>query len=301
MVETDSPHPRPLKAYNPLDHLRLLGWLLFKPDRLSAYKFSFGDHSVQKVGAWTFSTMCWLPLLMIATGVASGLLTVFSVQPSSASSPEVQIHALVLSGSILLSWLLTEWLGTSSGKKYNIFQSAGLLILMVTACLCIVDLAFWISFFIGGEIIYNVTEGIGLAALLSHMSLLAFMTCVSFASALPEYLGGQEGKAMSWVLRFFLWLGAAMSTLIVLGLVNWYFPIIDVVGTLLALVPLLLFTLPLLVTPALNYVRQKGLPHSVILVMNTLLVVVLAASYAMLAWLSYFDGWETINRLSWTS
>jgi hypothetical protein len=144
MVKSDSVHLRPLKAYNLLDHLRLLGWLLFEPDRLSAYKSTFGDDNVKKVRAWTFSTLFWLPHLMIATGVALGLLTVFSFQPSSANSPEVQTHALVLSGSILLSWLLTGWMGTSGGKKYNTLQSTGLLIFMVTACLCIVDLALWI-------------------------------------------------------------------------------------------------------------------------------------------------------------
>jgi hypothetical protein len=295
MVETDSPHPRPLKAYNPLDHLRLLGWLLFKPDHLREHKSTFGDYSLQKVGAWTFSTLFWLPHLIIAAGVALGVLTIHPTYSSSSPTPQAQLWALVISALILLSWLLTGRLGMmSSGKKYNVVQGVGVLFVMLIGGFCTGGFAFLISFEITPIIIrgvINIFRGMGLVTLLCVMSLLAFGIPVSFATALPHYSGREEGILMSWVLRSFLWIGAAASCFMdfVLEL------------TLSALVPLLVFSLPILVIPALGFLGQKRLSPGVLFRMNVLVVTSLIASYAMLAWLSYFDGWETINRLSWTS
>jgi hypothetical protein len=294
MVESDSTHHRPLKAYNPLDHLRLLGWLLFKPGRLSAYKSSFGDDNVKKVGAWTFSTLCWLPLMMIATGVASGVLTITPSYSSSAPTPVGQLLALGISAFILLSWLLTGWLGMSSGKKYNVIQGAGLLSVMLMGGFCIIGgFAFLISFEITPIIIrgvVNITRGMSLVTLLCVMSLLAFGIPISFATALPHYSGGEEGILFSWMFRVFLWIGAAASCFMDFVLEQ----------TLSALVALLVFSFPLLVTPTLRFLGQKQLSSGVLFTMNALVVASLIASYAMLAWLSYFDGWETIYYMAWS-
>lgn len=57
--------PRRLRAWNPLDHLRLLWWLLFTPGRLAAYWATYGESAERDVGKWILSTFVWLPLLAV--------------------------------------------------------------------------------------------------------------------------------------------------------------------------------------------------------------------------------------------
>jgi hypothetical protein len=300
MIESDLTHYKRLNVYNPLDHLRLLEWLLFKPARLREYKSSFGDRSVERVGAWTFSTLFWLPHLMITAAFALGVLTIDPIYSSSTPSPESQ--ALIISGCMLLAWLMTGWVGAHRGREYNIFQSTVLLILMLIACFCTGFPAFWINWSITFKTIFGVTEDMGLVTLLRLMSLLAFVIPVSFASALVHYLGSREGILMSWVLRVILWVGAAASSfLILLLIVGWSSPPLaaaHIAAMLVTLALLLLFALPLLITPVLRFLGQKRLPRSVLLLTNFLLIIILVASYAMLAWVSFLGGWETINSLA---
>ena len=53
-----------LHPWNPVDHLRLLGWLFFAPDRLKAFKEDWGEETIQQIGKWPASILTWLPLLI---------------------------------------------------------------------------------------------------------------------------------------------------------------------------------------------------------------------------------------------
>ncbi len=53
-----------LSVLNPLDHLRLLWWVLVMPQQLIDYRKKFGEKDERRVGKWLVSTLTWLPLLI---------------------------------------------------------------------------------------------------------------------------------------------------------------------------------------------------------------------------------------------
>ena len=62
-LPADFPKPttqRRLSPWNPLDHLRLLWWVLVTPQRLKAYRGAFGEKDERRVGRWLVSTLIWL-------------------------------------------------------------------------------------------------------------------------------------------------------------------------------------------------------------------------------------------------
>lgn len=63
----------PLSPWRPADHLRLLWWLVMKPNYLQTYRKHTSAEHVQHMGAWTASALLWLPLFTSgAAGVLNG-------------------------------------------------------------------------------------------------------------------------------------------------------------------------------------------------------------------------------------
>lgn len=54
-----------LHLLNPLDYIRLLWWVLAKPQQLSAYRQLFGSEDDMRLGNWLISTLIWGPLLLL--------------------------------------------------------------------------------------------------------------------------------------------------------------------------------------------------------------------------------------------
>ena len=96
------PKTQPLSAWNPIDHLRLLWWLLVTPTILDQYKENFGENSLYQTSRWLVSTLIWLPLFIPTLAFS------LSILPSKqASSPDY----MLLNGGLLMAWVLTGWLG----------------------------------------------------------------------------------------------------------------------------------------------------------------------------------------------
>jgi len=53
---SEQPGLRRLQTWNPLDHLRLLWWMLFAPGRLAAYWAAYGENAETKLWVWWAST-----------------------------------------------------------------------------------------------------------------------------------------------------------------------------------------------------------------------------------------------------
>ncbi|MEN8216575.1 MAG: hypothetical protein ABFS56_09400 [Pseudomonadota bacterium] len=96
--------PKPLSALNPIDYIRLLWWILVKPQQLQIYRQTFGEEDENRVGKWLVSTLIWGPLLMPILASGLGLLSLV---------PEESPHGVYLLFTLLLigCWLLTGWLG----------------------------------------------------------------------------------------------------------------------------------------------------------------------------------------------
>ncbi len=67
--------PRQLSPWNPLDHLRLLWWVLVTPQRLLAYREVFGENAERSVSKWLISAIACLPLILINVAQVLGTLT----------------------------------------------------------------------------------------------------------------------------------------------------------------------------------------------------------------------------------
>lgn len=97
-----TPKIQPLSASNPVDHLRLLWWLLVTPTVLYQYKERFGEKSLYPISRWLVSTLIWLPLFIPTLAFSLSILP----------SQHVSIYEyMLLNGGLLMAWLLTSWLG----------------------------------------------------------------------------------------------------------------------------------------------------------------------------------------------
>jgi len=97
-----APKIQPLSAWNPVDHLRLLWWLLVTPTVLYQYQERFGENSLYPISRWLVSTLIWLPLFIPT------LAFTLSILPSQQVSNS---DYMLLNGGLLMAWLLTGWLG----------------------------------------------------------------------------------------------------------------------------------------------------------------------------------------------
>ena len=96
---------RQLSVFNPLDHLRLLWWILVMPEYLKDYQEVFGEWEPERVGSWLASTLVLLPLWMPTLALGLELL------PTTAGAWSSDVYfwlSLALGGG----WLLTGWFGT---------------------------------------------------------------------------------------------------------------------------------------------------------------------------------------------
>ena len=119
---------RPLSPWRPLDHLRLLWWLLVTPARLQSYKDKWGTASLRVAGSRLAYTLTFLPLFLPALGLGLGLL------PRAAEAPSQQTYFWLALGVGLL-WLLSFAL---AGVLENAKERAGGVTLFVAGVVAFV-------------------------------------------------------------------------------------------------------------------------------------------------------------------
>lgn len=91
-----------LSVWNPLDHLRLLWWVLVEPQDFSLYKAQAGTEELYQIGKWSASTLIWLPLFIPSLALATETLP--RVLPPS-------LNDVSLTTSLFMAWLLTGSFG----------------------------------------------------------------------------------------------------------------------------------------------------------------------------------------------
>jgi tetratricopeptide (TPR) repeat protein len=94
---------RSLSLRNPLDHMRLLWWVLAAPRKLNAHREVLGKGHERTVGEWLVSTLIWLPLFIPALALGLGRL------PRVEMTHLPAVH-LWLPAAVVLVWSLTGWL-----------------------------------------------------------------------------------------------------------------------------------------------------------------------------------------------
>ncbi len=114
--------PRRLYPWNPLDHLRLLWWILTAPQRLAAYRKAYPVGDECRVGDWLQSSLLWLPVFLPTLAVGLGRL------PLQEGAHFSQYVFLLISGSIMLTWAAWGVLISRSSDSGKV----GVLLFLVT-------------------------------------------------------------------------------------------------------------------------------------------------------------------------
>jgi len=108
---SEQPGMRRLRAWNPLDHLRLLWWVLFAPGRLVAYWAAYGENAESKLWAWWVSTFMWFPLWIYTYSIKKDHYTMVGVWFSYGLVTTLLTHSVGKTirwcwASIFCGWIL---------------------------------------------------------------------------------------------------------------------------------------------------------------------------------------------------
>jgi len=95
--------PQQLSPWNPLDHLRLLWWVLVTPRWLKAYRETFGEKAERGVGKWLVSTLIWVPLSIPVLAMGLGIL------PNTEGDYSLSAYLLTIA-VFVFGWVLTSLL-----------------------------------------------------------------------------------------------------------------------------------------------------------------------------------------------
>lgn len=149
-----------LEPWNPFDQLRLLYFLLWKPERLQLYRGARWK-AVEKTAIWIISAMSWIPLFAPLIGYTIGTVRV----PGKEGGFNLY---LVIGGVICL----TGWFVTPFIVKRNT-ELMGIILLIFTAFL-----SFSAHLFISGATGIAFTAGGGVTAIAALI-----VTCISIGTA----------------------------------------------------------------------------------------------------------------------
>jgi tetratricopeptide (TPR) repeat protein len=126
----ESPEPRKLVPWNPLDQLTWLWWVLAMPNMLQAYRARWENHDLQ-VGRWLVGTMIWLPFFIPALALDLGVLpraTTTVIPPS--------IYPWLHIG-LVLAWILTCYAANTPDVM------AAVVGIMATCIVCLSVIGVW--------------------------------------------------------------------------------------------------------------------------------------------------------------
>ncbi|MCP4539888.1 MAG: hypothetical protein GY832_22340 [Chloroflexi bacterium] len=254
-----------LSVWNPLDHLRLLWWVLVTPQRLLAYRETFGENAERSVGRWLVSTLVYLPIFIVTLALGLRILP----RAEKAFSPTL---CLWMSVGLTIAWVLTSQSDPESGCLTGV---GGIVMLAV------IDVAVSIAVSL---VVAGVEVGMmGITALL-----VAFSAAVSSARILAfdarfgvVNLLGTSGVALALSLGFMGGFGLmGMGG----GDVSEFIVVLMVFLTMSSVVSIVAGVIEKTVEKSLKTARPSRLAQGAL---GAILLV-----HAFLVWFSFFGGWR---------
>jgi hypothetical protein len=97
-----------LSGWNPLDHCRLLWWVLVMPQHLKFYRTAYGSKAEEKVSRTLVRTLTWLPVLILGAAMGLGNL------PHTGRGLS-QAAYLWIGAGLFLAWILAGLFGAALG------------------------------------------------------------------------------------------------------------------------------------------------------------------------------------------
>lgn len=274
---------RILSPWNPLDQMRLLGWLFLAPSRLETYRKEMGEAAVHRVGAWLASTLLWLPF---------GLLL--------ARNMEWRLGWLM--GVMIVGWGLTGWLGRHE-KELSVL---GLVVRSMVSIAVLVVAGYCTHSVIASHIPIAVADCIWVTSMLPAAALgttymMAYLIAVAFPSVLARLLASRS----AYQTTLFSGLGVALAGICeagidIFGFVTWGPVGIGRAGDSWAWRMIVVLALDMmLVAPIITMVFAQGIWSKVAhtnaaKTLRACALVLLLISYVMLIWMCLLGGYQML-------
>ncbi len=274
---TDPPHR--LSPWNPLDHLRLLWWILVTPQQLASYHEACGKNAERNVSTWLVSTLACLPPFLLT--LALGLETL----PHTELAPP-SIIFLWLSAAVALVWLLSAWLG-----RWNFLDVRRWFIGPFDRFMIVLGIQGCLAFGIVGIIFYCLHHIWTVNTVGKAVATLALGMAISVSNFVLGNVMGDVNKeaagaeiALTIIIYGLGTMGTAVFVIIpsathIIGKVN-IMPEVRALAS--AVVGILTFVVSLLVLIATIEVRPKRQVSTILLL----------ASYAFIIWFAFLGGWR---------
>ncbi len=271
-----------LQPWNPADHIRLLGWLFFTPERLEAYRARRGEHATRGIGTWLASTLLWLPLLTPLLAIGTGAL------PSQARL----IPLPLLLAGIAVGWLLTAYLGSLeypavSGWRHAfgpVFEGAFIIVFGVAF-----GIAFGMAFITGLDLM----DVILVSAVFGQAGLLIMVAAFGAAFGLAYIIADQVAFGGAFII-------APMIAMCLTGLVafgpGFVGSFVSIFLTTFGIAFVAAFVITFILT-SLVVRRLERYPRSPLARgLRAAGLVVLGLAHATLIWVCLLGGWRILAR-----
>ncbi|MCP4536502.1 MAG: hypothetical protein GY832_05090 [Chloroflexi bacterium] len=268
--------PRRLSPWNPLDHLRLLWWVMVTPQQLVAYQEVFGKDDRRRVGKWLFNTLFWLPSLMLT--LAMGLETL--PYTDDAFSPATYLWMTV---GLVVAWVLSGWLGEKKG--YSVYAN-------LFFGVCIVEMVVAVVVALGVE--GTARDGRTYELILGMFFIILFilftaMIAVLFDVELDRYCGLFGGDKLFIIGLVTLVVYAALASFL-LSYLKDTFNRVKIAGRFASVFPYIVLSI---VLKDLRESLKAGKPSRLVQSAFALLMLV----YALLIWFGFFGGWKVLYAM----
>jgi len=169
--------PKRLSAWNPIDYMRLLWWILVSPQQLQIYRQAFGEEDENRVGKWLVSSLTWGPLMMPILAAGLGLLWFV---PQDWPSGVYLLFTLLLIGC----WLLTGWLGNVGEGSVMGNVAFGVMFGMIFGVVYVVAIV--IAFLVAVEVATHQAFGVGYVLAYVVAFYMAYVVAVAVAMAVRD-------------------------------------------------------------------------------------------------------------------
>lgn len=271
---------RTLSPLNPLDYVRLLSWYLLSPAKLRPYALAGRMERVMPVAMWLAASMLWLPLGIPALGLVIGTL------PAAESALAL---APVLLG-VLLAWALSGWMMLHNAAPVALLLSSALGVMLVT-------------FVMGSAgVLAGVLIGMLFLIVAGIAGGIAGVEATKAAANLA--VGSAYVIVVAAVLRTFIWIAPVVTDYVrgfILGDVGG--PVLIGLAVLMAglmaagLSSVIPYIGSYIVSFIVEAIVESGVESGGTQILGMLVLGMLATAYLLIAWISFFGGWQHLGSL----
>lgn len=144
-----------LSGRNPLDWLRLLYWVLFKPVQIANHREAYGEGTEKSTGTWLVMTMVSIPMLLLMLPI------VFNIESATAFALEINVAPQIVLLAILVFWAAIGLHGHTKNYLYAVIAFfAGFIVTSIMMGVAAFSVGFNAIGVIAGFLVISVMNGL---------------------------------------------------------------------------------------------------------------------------------------------